>query len=503
MRSNTTRRMFIQGAATLTSAAASGGIGDFLFGSQKVKLAVVGVMGKGYSDWLPMYKTGKVEIVGLCDCDTTVRAKLQKRLMKDGIPLDLTSVPFYSDYRRLLDDCDKLKVECMTISTPNHTHAPIAVQAMKKGIHCFVQLPLVRTLWELDYFRRTADEYGVVTQPGNQGSSLDSFRRNVEILQSGILGDVSEVHIWTNRPVWPQGFPCAEVVKGGADPIPDGLNWNAWLGPAKERPFKGQYPEGWNGYNPWKLCQNVYHQFAWRGFRDFGCGGLEMACHMMNLPFRGLELDGVTNVECSYAEELNEIAFPTKSSIQWTFAARKSKVRSGAYLPAVRMFWYDGGQMPYTDLAPEVFSRFGNIPKTGCLIVGSQGMVLVLDDYGAKCSLALTGEASAQDIFAHPATKVVARAIPFIQRTSSSGFADGHYVEFINAVMGEGNYYKDIESRCYSDVKFSDPFMEAILTGVVAVQTQTSMTWDHTSKRFDSKEANSLLRPYIRSGYEF
>ena len=495
------RRTFIKGVASAASVTACTG---FFFGPSKVKLAVCGVMGKGYSDWVPMYKSGKVEIVALCDCDASVRARAQERLAKDGVQLNLWKIPFYSDYRRLLDDCDSLRVDAMTISTPNHTHAAIAIPAMKKGIHCYVQIPLVRTLWELDYFQRTAQDAGVVTQLGNQGSSLDTFRRNVEILQSGILGDVREVHLWTNRPVWPQGKPCEEVVRGTADPITNGLNWDAWLGPARMRPFKGRYPDGWNGYNPWKLCQNVYHSFSWRGFRDFGCGGLEMACHMMNLPFMGLELGRVEDVGCTFAEELNEVAFPTKSSLQWTFAARESRIRPGVLLPQLRMYWYDGGQMPNTELAPEVFSRFHAIPKTGCLMVGSKGMVLMVDDYGAKCKIAMDGERESQELFSHPVAKAVPRRIPFQNNVATVGFAGGHYLEFLNAIMGEGSYYEDVKSRCFSDLNFSVPFIEALLTGVVAVQVPgESLAWDGAGRKFNSNAANALLRPYIREGFAF
>jgi predicted dehydrogenase len=187
-------------------------------------------MGKGWSDWTPMLKSGLVEIVAFCDCDYNVRNSAQMRLIKDGIDFDMYSVPFYTDYRKLLDHCGVLGVEAMTISTPDHVHAPVAVTAMKQGIHVFVQKPLVRTLWELDYFGRTAKDNGVIVQMGNQGSALDSMRRCTEVIQSGILGDVTEVHVWTNRPVWPQGKGAADATLGAADPIPAGFNWDAWLG---------------------------------------------------------------------------------------------------------------------------------------------------------------------------------------------------------------------------------------------------------------------------------
>ena len=175
MKIETSRRGFLRG---LAGASAFGIAGcKCPFGSQKIKLAAVGVMGKGYSDWTPMLRSGLVEIVAFCDCDYSMREKAQEKLINDGIDFDMYSVPFYTDARRLLDDAGMLGIEAMTVSTPDHMHAPIAIRAMQQGIHVYVQKPLVRTLWDLDYFNRTAKEYGVITQMGNQGSSLDSMRR--------------------------------------------------------------------------------------------------------------------------------------------------------------------------------------------------------------------------------------------------------------------------------------------------------------------------------------
>ena len=493
------RRTFIAGAASSMLLSSHAGI----FGrSGKVRLAVVGLMGKGYSDWFPMIKCGMAELVAICDCDRSMIARAQTLLAKEKVDLNLSSIPFYSDYRRLIDDAKRLGIEAMTISTPDHVHCPIAALAMKLGIHCFVQMPLVRTLWELDYFRKCALDKGVVTQMGNQGSSLDSFRRNVEILNSGILGDVREVHIWTNRPVWPQGNAVANWVKNhpNGDALRAGLDWDAWLAVAANRPFLDAYSANAGVYDPWKLGKNVYHTFCWRGLRDFGIGALEMACHMMNLPFRGLELKNVVEVECTFARERNEVTFPLSSTVRWTFASRYSKSRPGVLLPEVKVFWYDGGQMPNIDGTHRLMSVFG-MPKTGCLIIGKEGSLLMVDDYGAKCFIAMTGEARKTDVFEHPACKMVARRIPFLSNVTA--FASGHYREFIDAVRGVGTVYDETNSRCYSDIGHSIPFMEAILTGVVAQQVAGSLKWDSSARRFDVAAANELMRPYIRRGYEF
>jgi len=525
MQINASRRNFLRGLAG-TSLFAIGGC-KCPFGCQKIKLAAVGIDGKGYSDWTPMLKTGLVEIVALCDADYNMREVVAKKLARDGINFDVYRVPFYTDYRRLLDDAGMLGIEAMTISTPDHVHAPVAIQAMKQGIHVYVQKPLVRTLWELDYFNKTAKEYGTIVQMGNQGSSLDSMRRCTEVIQSGILGDVKEVHVWTNRAVWPQGKGVADYVKSRGekgDPIRAGLNWDAWLATAKMRPFLDKYPEGAKVYDPWKLGTNVYHTFTWRGFYDFGAGAFgDMACHTMNLPFRGLELAGVSDAECVKIEEKNDIAYPSKSVVKLTYKARESKVRPGVKLPAVTLFWYDGydeakpgmsAMKPSKDIMGKVISTFGEIPNTGCYIIGSEGAVLMQDDYGAKCAIAMNAEKKFVDVFSHEKAKAVPRTIPFCAGSKADvaggkstvemkGFAEGHYGEFVSAIRGEGNYYDQTHSRCFSDIEYCIPQMEGILVGCVAQQVAGKLVWNSVTQSFDNKAANALVRPFIRKGFEF
>ena len=485
---------------------------------QKVRLAAVGIMGKGYSDWTTMLKTGLVEMVAFCDADATMLEKALAKAKKDIPALDFSKVPFYTDYRRLLDDADRLGIDAVTISTPDHVHAPVAILAMKKGIHVYVQKPLVRTLWELEYFDKTARENGVVVQMGNQGSSLNSMRRCTEVLQSGILGDVTEVHVWTNRPVWPQGKDVANWVKGNpnGDPIRKGLDWNAWLATAAERPFLDQYPADAPVYDPWNLGKNVYHTAMWRGFFDFGAGAFgDMACHTMNLAFRGLELGGVSGAICTKIVSENDVAYPLKSIVELDYKARDSKVRPGVKLPAVTLHWYDGDEKPAAELMPKwAAANGGKVPNTGCLIIGSKGQVLMQDDYGAKCAIALEADKEFKDVFGHEAAKAVKRSIPFCEQASSEeggkstiemkGFAVGHYGEFVNAIFGKGPYYEQTHSRCFSDVEYCIPQMEGILVGCVAQRLPNQkLTWCSRRQKFDVEAANSLVKPYIRKGFEF
>ena len=527
MNINSSRRGFLRGLAG-ASAFAIGGC-KCPFGCQKVKLAVVGVMGKGFSDWTPMLRTGFVEIVAFCDADYTMREKAQLKLAQEGIDFDMYKVPFYTDYRKLLDDAGLLGIEAMTISTPDHVHAPVAVGAMKQGIHVYVQKPLVRTLWELDYFDKTARDNNVIVQMGNQGSSLNSMRRCTEVIQSGILGDVREVHVWTNRPVWPQGLAVAKWVKDHpkGDAVRPGLNWDAWLATAAKRPFLDKYPKDLPGvYDPWNLGSNVYHAFTWRGFYDFGAGAFgDMACHTMNLAFRGLELGGVSDAELMMIDQKNDIAFPMKSIVKLTYKARESKVRPGVKLPAVTLCWYDGylegavgksGNKPSKEVMADVIASFGEIPNTGCYIVGSKGSVLMQDDYGGKCSIKLNGEKKFVDVFAHEGAKKVARAIPFLGEADAAvgkstvemkGFGEGHYGEFVNAIRGVGPKYDQVGgSRCFSDVDYCIPQMEGILVGCVAqhLEPHQKLVWNSCTQSFaGNAAANALVKPYIRKGFEF
>ena len=522
---NTSRRGFIQGAAGLSALGMSGccccgRTARVVAPGQKIRLAAVGVMGKGYSDWMPMVQSGLAELVAWCDADATMRerainAKDTKKI--PGLAEKLAKIPFYTDYRKMLDEQSKLQIDAMTVSTPDHMHAAIAISAMKMGIHVYVQKPLVRTLWELDYFNKTARENGVITQMGNQGSSVDSMRRCTEVIQSGILGDVKEVHVWTNRPVWPQGKNVAAWVKGhpNGDPIRKGLDWNAWVGVAKMRPFLDKYPANADVYDPWKLGKNVYHTFTWRGFLDFGCGAFgDMACHTMNLPFRGLELGAVSDAVCTKIESENDVAYPLKSVVKLTYKERESKVRKGVKLPAVTLYWYDGDIKPDAALMPKwAAAHEGKVPNTGCYIIGSKGAVLMQDDYGAKCAIALNDDKAFVDIFQHEAAKQVARVIPFRAGSSAAagkasvemkGFGTGHYIEFLDAIHGVGPVYAQTNSRCFSDIEYSIPQMEGILVGCIAQRLPgTKLNWCSGKQCFDNAAANALVTPYIREGYKF
>ena len=513
---NMNRRNFLLGAGAFSIFGTNGC--KSVFGREKIKLAVVGVCGKGWSDWLAMYKTGLVEIVALCDADARQVARAQHltdtKPEGRGVSIDLSRIPFYTDFRRLMDDRGILGFDAMTVSSPDHVHGMQAIRAMKEGIHVYVQKPLVRTLWELDYFNRTAREHGVVTQMGNQGSALSSMRRCTEVVRSGLLGEVKEVHLWTNRPVWPQGLEArtAALTHSIVEP-PKGLDWNAWLSVAADRPYRAGYASGSAAA---RFDAGLFHAFNWRGFFDFGCGAFgDMACHTFNMPFRGLELGAVTSAECQRIEEKNDTSFPTKSIVRLRYPARPSAARPGVTLPACDVFWYDGCLKPDFDRLPPIVKTLGKPSDCGCLLIGTKGVVSMLDAYGGKCLLAMDGDKQFVNLFDHEAAKAVERVLPFrddaVATTVGGGdgagaaavSADGHYAEFIDAIRGEGPVFAETHSRCFSDVDASIPIMESVLVGVMSQRVPGVLAWDSARQRFDNAAANDLMRPFIRRGFEF
>ncbi len=254
------RRQFLQ-----TTAAA--GIGFWVAGgvqakesrspNERVAIAAIGVGGKGSSDTSDAFDNG--DLIAICDVDENTLKAGKKRYPKTKT---------FTDFRKLLETMHK-SIDAVTVSTTDHMHAPIALMAMRMGKHCFCQKPLTRTIYEARLMARVAKEMKVATQMGNQGTAMTGARKAAAALRAGAIGAVKEVHVWTNRPVWPQGGP-----RPAPKPCPPNLKWDLWLGPAPERPYA-----------------HGYHPFSWRGWWDFGTGALgDMACHTANMAYMGLDL---------------------------------------------------------------------------------------------------------------------------------------------------------------------------------------------------------------------
>lgn len=305
---------------------------------RKLRVACVGIDGKGYSD--TMACVGE-EIVALCDVDFVRGHRAFSEL-----PL----VPRYRDYRQMLMEMSD-RIDAVTVSTPDHMHFPIALMAIEMGKHVYVQKPLTHTIEEARLLKAAAAKHGVVTQMGNQGHANEGTRLTKEWIDAGVIGTVREVHFWTNRPVWPQAVPLP-----AAQTVPDTLDWNLWQGVAPVSDFSAEIVP-----------------FKWRGYWNYGCGALgDMGCHIMDAAFWTLDLRG--NVTVSATSEGNsEVSGPKSSVVTYQFPQR------GKHAP-VKVVWYDGSNKPPV---PKELGPDGTLPGGGSIFYGDKGVLIDTDDYNA------------------------------------------------------------------------------------------------------------------------
>jgi hypothetical protein len=455
-----TRRDFIKrtSIATSTAALAFPYVGNVLGANDRINVACIGVGGKGDSDSSDAAGCGG-NIVALCDVDTNTLDQKSKQF---------PNAKRFQDYRKLLDEMGK-DIDAVTVSTPDHHHGSAALRAMKLGKHCFCQKPLVQTVYEARQMRKVAAEKKLATQMGNQGSAESGLRRAVEVLQAGVIGKPVELHVWTNRPIWPQGLDRPK----GEDPVPATLNWDCWLGPAAERPYK----------------KDVYHTFKWRGWYDFGTGALgDMACHTVNMPFRALKLGYPTVVECELASRMYPETFPKTSRIRFEFPEREG-------LPPLKFWWYDGNPneafkpiRPPAEAVKEIITSMGKLPEAGALVIGEKGKLFSPDDYGAQFFVAMKGQDEMQPGSNHNACKAVPESIPR---------SPGHMQEWFR-MMKEG-------TPAYSNFEIAAYLTEIILLGCVALRLGEGvrMDWDGPNmKSTNLPEAERFVRRHNRAGWE-
>ncbi len=463
-----TRRQFIASTA-LASAALMAGCTTRprprrVSANDKLNIGVVGAGGKGSSD---TDHCSSENIVALCDVDeTTLNSRKQK----------YPNARIYTDWRQMFDK--EKSLDAVIVATPDHMHAIVALTAMKLGKHVYCQKPLVQTVYEARLMRKIAKEYGVTTQMGNQGSAEDGLRRTVELVQSGLIGQVRQVHVWSNRPVWPQGMDRPP----GSDPVPNTLHWDEWLGVAPYRPYK----------------KGAYHTFAWRGWQDFGTGALgDMACHTANMPFRALKLGYPSEIEAE-TSPMNKESYPLKSKIRFLFPAREG-------LDPVNFWWYDGGNpkpndpyshdgnnKPPAELTREIEEMMGSIPGSGCLLIGEKGKIFSPDDYGARFFIQMKGEKELTEGKNHDAVKSVPQTIP---RNAFEGDADKRqHLEWIAGCKGGPVPYSNFDIAAY--------LTEIILLGCVAMRTGRKLEWDGPGMRAtNAPEAMQFVKRQYRKGW--
>jgi predicted dehydrogenase len=463
---NLTRRRFIYSSAMAAGALAvpRGVFGQFAHvksPNEKLNIAVIGAGGKGSSD---TDHCNTENIVALCDVDeNTLRSRAQV----------YKKAKLFHDYRKMLEKIGG-DIDAVTVSTPDNHHFIASMMAIKMGKHVYCQKPLTHDVWEARKLREAAAEYKVATQMGNQGSSANGLRGGVEVVQSGAIGDVKEVHVWSNRPIWPQGVKRPEA--GEIIPATDNgwplLDWDLWIGPAPMRPYS-----------------KAYHDFKWRGWVDFGTGALgDMACHTANLPFRALKLGYPTSIE-AHTSEFNGDSWPSSSRIRFEFPEREG-------LPPVSFFWYDGGKKPGAETAAEVLKLINkdvkdgkkkDLPGSGCLFVGSKGQLYSADDYGETFNLLPESQFEG---YQPPAP-----TIPRSKWLNGGGDLDhAQHQEWIAACKGGAPGYSDFSIAAY--------LTEIILLGTVAIRAGKKIEWDGPNMRAtNAPEADQFIRRTYREGW--
>lgn len=347
-------------------------------------------------------------------------------------------------------------IDAVVIATPDHTHAVIAMMAMKMGKHVYCQKPLTRTVYEARMLTEAARKYKVATQMGNQGHSGEGLRLVCEWIWDGAIGPVREVHAWTDRPIWPQGIPRPE----DTPPVPATLDWDLWLGPAPKRT-----------YHP------AYHPFRWRGWWDFGTGALgDMACHIVDPIFSALKLKYPSSIEasCSTSDESWDKdkfeSFPVASIVHYNFPACED-------MPAVKLHWYDGGLKPQRPEELEGSRKLGG----SVIFVGDKGK-MISGEYGG--SPRIIPEEKMREYKRPPKTL---ERIP--------GGSDGHEGDWVRAC-------KTGKPAC-SNFNYSGPMSEAVVLGNLAIRLpDQKLDWDGEKMEITNlPEANKYINEPYRDGW--
>jgi predicted dehydrogenase len=406
--------------------------------SDKLNIAGIGIGGKGSVNLRNMVEQN---IVALCDCDYDYA----KRVF-DTYP----KAKKFKDYRVMLEK--RKDIDAVVIATPDHTHALQAATAMELGKHVYVQKPLTHTVWESRHLTELARRTGVVTQMGNEGHSSDTVYEVAEIVQSGCLGVIDEVHVWTNRPIWRQGMP--KPVKEVA--VPSTLDWDLFIGPARMRDYS---PE--------------YHPWIWRGWWDFGTGALgDMGCHLLDVPNYALQLGQPVAFQAS-SSLVNTESAPVAAKVSYLFPARKNLPYCA--FPELELTWYDGGLMPARpyDLPNDAPMD----PGGGFLFIGSEA-TLIAQSYGGNWKVYKNG------LEIKPQTKVDLGRIP-----DSPQGGGRHEMHFVNCCKNGG--------KPASNFEYAGPFNEMVVMGNLAVRLQSlkkTLLWDSENMRVTNIRADEKIK---------
>jgi predicted dehydrogenase len=437
--------------------------------NSKLNIGQVGCNGKGRGDGQICAAAGE-NVMALCDVHVP-DAQSMKGYLHDKAATEST---VYKDYREMLEK--EKNLDAVDIAVPDHMHAVIAATAIKMGKNVYCQKPLTHDVFEARALRNLAREHNVATQMGNQGSASDTLRRAVEVMHAGIIGPVHQAYVWTNRPIWPQGMDRP----AGSDPVPEGLDWDLWLGTAPERPFKLYWP-GQDG-------RSVYQPFVWRGWQDYGTGALgDMACHTVNWPFRSLKLGYPTEIEAT-SSGMNTEMYPNSSNIRFEFPAREG-------MPPVTLYWSDGGNKPPLEVTADVEATLG-MTNSGCIMVGENGIIFSPDDgdQNLRTFIKLKGDTEMVGLDRHQAAKGIAQSIP---RNAFKGSPDERqHKEWLQACK-DGKH--DVP---YSNFDIAAYLTEIILLGCVALRVGKKLEWDGPGmKATNAPEAARFVKREYRKSW--
>lgn len=439
--------------------------------SDKLNIAAIGAGGKGSSDIALAWNKGANNVVALCDVDWE-RAK--------GTVEKFPTAPRYSDFREMLEK--EKGIDAVTISTPDHTHAVAAMAAMQLGKHVYVQKPLTHNIYEARMLTETARRNKIVSQMGNQGASSPFVKQIADWYDKGLIGKAHTVHVWTDRPVWPQGIP----VPTDKPEKPAGIEWDLWTGPATPV-----------AYSP------AYHPFKWRGWWNFGTGALgDMGCHLMDIPFRTLQLGYPSEVECSVGQvflkdwtpEWIPEGCPPSSYVQLKFPATPKTKHD------VTMVWSDGGIRPFhPDMVPAADFLGEPGSPNGFLIIGNKGVI-------------------SGGIFGKWA-KVYSKKSGKIESTLDNGWHPTEYDHQVSWTEAcKAGFNSPQHKALSSSFDYSGPLTEAVIMGNLAIRSYALRTakkeggfdylgrqkllWDGPNMKITNfDEANQFVKREYRQGW--
>jgi len=447
----------------------------FIAPSDKIAIASIGAGGKGEVDINYIAGSGKTNIAYLCDVDDRRAAAMRQKF---------PSAKYYKDYRELLDKEHK-HFDAVSISTPDHMHAVQGMACMQLGKHVYIQKPLTHDIYEARVLTQAATRYKVVTQMGNQGGSGDGVRQLIDWYRAGVIGDITEVYCFTNRPVWPQGIQWPATKAS----VPSELDWNLWLGTAPYRDY----------------VDNLV-PFNWRGWWDYGTGALgDMGCHIIAPAFQVLELGYPTEAECSvgsvFVGEFRQGYFPDSCPPSSHITL---KFKGAAGKPDIKLHWMDGGIQPErpAELGPnEVFGDGDN----ATYFIGTKGKMMCAT-YGENPQLLPTSLTAKTTV-----PQTIAR-VPGADR-------EGHYNAWIDAIIA--GYGSDKEKNLSSNFKIAGPLTETVLMGNLAIRSydirharadgkgydypgrHIKLLWDGPNMKITNfDEANQFVRRTYRDGWK-